>query len=227
MGTFSLNLEKLDFHSQEAYKTLRTNIEFSGVGSRIIYITSSAPGEGKSTTSLELALAFSDSGKRTLLIDADLRKSHFQALVQQGTIEYGLTHYLVEQASLDQVIQQSDIDDFDMIFAGPVPPNPSELLDSARFAQLIEYVRSQYDIVIIDTPPLGSVIDAAVISKQCDGGVIVIGSGDVSYKLVRKTKEQLELSGSKIIGCVLNKLNLSKNSYYYDKYYKGYYKHTY
>ena len=107
-----------------------------------------------------------------------------------------------------------------MIFSGPVPPNPSEILDGERFKHLIETVKEKFDIVIIDTPPMGSVIDAAVIAKNCDGGIIVINSGQASYRQIRKTKEKLERSDSKIIGCVLNKVDASNNDYYYGYYHK-------
>ena len=118
------------------------------------------------------------------------------------------------------MIAQSNIENFSMIFSGPVPPNPSEILDGERFKHLIETVKEKFDIVIIDTPPMGSVIDAAVIAKNCDGGIIVISSGQASYRQIRKTKEQLERADSKIIGCVLNKVDASNNDYYYGYYHK-------
>ena len=196
MQKFELRLDDIDFQSQESFKTLRFNVEFSGEKNQVFYITSTYPNEGKSTVSLELALAFSDNGKKALLIDADLRKS------------------------VDDVIAQSNIENFSMIFSGPIPPNPSEILDGERFKHLIETVKEKFDIVIIDTPPMGSVIDAAVIAKNCDGGIIVINSGQASYRQIRKTKEQLERADSKIIGCVLNKVDASNNDYYYGYYHK-------
>ena len=112
-----------------------------------------------------------------------------------------------------------------MIFAGPVPPNPSGLVGNDRFAKMVEEARATFDMIIIDTPPIGSVIDAAVISKVCDGGILVIGAGDISYKFARKSKEQLEMTGCKLLGCVLNKVDMTGNSYYgkyYGKYYGNY-----
>lgn len=132
----------------------------------------------------------------------------------------GLSDYLVGRAQFDDVIAQSNIENFSMIFSGPIPPNPSEILDGERFKHLIETVKEKFDIVIIDTPPMGSVIDAAVIAKNCDGGIIVINSGQASYRQIRKTKEQLERADSKIIGCVLNKVDASNNDYYYGYYHK-------
>ena len=111
------------------------------------------------------------------------------------------------------------------MFSGPIPPNPSELLSNKRFQSLIEKAREEYDVVIIDTPPLGSVIDAAVIAKHCDGAVLVIASGAVSYRFARRIKEQIEMTGCPILGCVLNKVKVNDKGYY-GKYYGEYY-HSY
>ena len=211
MQEFSVKQSNLDFRTREAYKMLRTNIEFSGDNNKVIFITSSTPSEGKSTVSFELAMSFAQNGMKTLLIDADTRKSVMK-------IKYGLTHYLSGKNELKDVICVSDVPNFCMIFAGPVPPNPSELVGNDRFVKMVEEARATFDMIIIDTPPIGSVIDAAVISKVCDGGILVIGAGDISYKFARKSKEQLEMTGCKLLGCVLNKVDMTGNSYY-GKYY--------
>ncbi|MFQ7394556.1 MAG: polysaccharide biosynthesis tyrosine autokinase [Lachnospira eligens] len=122
------------------------------------------------------------------------------------------------------MLYASDVPNFCMIFAGPVPPNLSELVGNDRFVKMVEEARATFDMIIIDTPPI-SVIDAAVISKVCDGGILVIGAGDISYKFARKSKEQLEMTGCKL-GCVLTKVDMTGNSYYgkyYGKYYGSYY----
>ena len=225
MQTFLVKKSNLDFRSREAYKMLRTNIEFSGDNNKAIYITSTTPNEGKSTISFELAMSFAQNGKKTLLIDADTRKSVMRIRWRKGKIKYGLTHYLSGKNEIQDIICASDEPNFYMVFSGPVPPNPSELVGNDRFEKLIRGSRAAFDVIIIDTPPIGSVIDAAVISKFCDGGVLVIGAGEVSYKFARKAKEQLELVGSKILGCVLNKVNMAGNTYYgkyYGKYYGNY-----
>lgn len=221
MQEFSVKQSNLDFRTREAYKMLRTNIEFSGDNNKVIFITSSTPSEGKSTVSFELAMSFAQNGMKTLLIDADTRKS---VMKNRGKIKYGLTHYLSGKNELKDVICVSDVPNFCMIFAGPVPPNPSELVGNDRFAKMVEEARATFDMIIIDTPPIGSVIDAAVISKVCDGGILVIGAGDISYKFARKSKEQLEMTGCKLLGCVLNKVDMTGNSYY-GKYYGKYYGH--
>lgn len=218
---------EMDFRSKEAYKTLRTNIEFSGENVKVVYITSCTPSEGKSTISFELAQSCALNGMKTLLIDADLRRSVLKSKSKKsksksGKLLCGLTNYLVGRGEIDDVICESDIPLFNLVFAGPVPPNPSELLGNARFAKLIEKAREMYDIVIVDTPPIGSVIDAVVVSKYCDGGIMVIESGVISYRFAYKMKEQLELADCKLLGCVLNKVNLSGKGYY-GKYYGNYY----
>ena len=214
MQEFTIKQTILDYRSKEAFKTLRTNIEFSGEDTKVIFLTSTTPNEGKSTVSFELAQSFAQNGMKTLLIDADLRKSVMKSRGKKGKVKYGLTHYLSGKTTFENALCASDVDNFYMIFAGPVPPNPSELLGNDRFKNMIEASRKMFDIVIVDTPPIGSVIDAAVVSKFCDGGILVIGCGDISYRYARKSKEQLELAGCKILGCVLNKVNFSSNSYY-------------
>lgn len=207
-----------DYRSNEAYKTLRTNIEFSGAENKVIVLTSSTPNEGKSTVSLGLAMALAEGGKKVLFIDADLRKSVLQGRHKVTEEVKGLTHYLSGQTTRDNVIYQTQVHNLNMIFAGVVPPNPSELLGNSRFEKLIADAKSEYDYVIIDAPPLGSVIDAAVISKVCDASVLVVASRVVSYKFVRTVKEQLEKTGCPILGVVLNKVDMDKNKYY-GKYY--------
>ena len=172
MQEFSVKQSNLDFRTREAYKMLRTNIEFSGDNNKVIFITSSTPSEGKSTVSFELAMSFAQNGMKTLLIDADTRKSVMKNRGKKGKIKYGLTHYLSGKNELKDVICVSDVPNFCMIFAGPVPPNPSELVGNDRFVKMVEEARATFDMIIIDTPPIGSVIDAAVISKVCDGGIL-------------------------------------------------------
>ena len=222
MQRIEVRSEEQDFQTKEAFNTLRTNLEFSGNNVRVICITSCTPNEGKSSVSFEIAKSFAQNGKRTLLVDADLRKSVMRTRHKKGRVRLGLTNYLAGQAELEDSICATDIKDFFMVFAGPFPPNPSELLGNERFEQLVEKARKVFDMVIIDTPPLGSVIDTAVVSRQCDGAVMVIESGSISYRFARKVKEQLAVTGCRILGCVLNKVNLSGKGYY-GKYYGNYY----
>lgn len=211
-----------DYRTNEAYKTLRTNLEFSGSDKRAIVLTSSTPNEGKSTVSLGLALSLSESGKRVLLVDADLRKSVLMGRHKVTESVKGLSHYLSGQAQLSDVICGTQEDNMFVIFAGIIPPNPSELLGSERFAELIRRTKNDYDYVIVDAPPLGSVIDAAVIAKACDASVLVVAASTVSYKFIRTVKSQLEKTECPILGVVLNKVNMKQNRYY-GKYYGNYY----
>lgn len=211
-----------DYRTNEAYKTLRTNIEFSGEDNKAIVLTSSTPDEGKSTVSLGLAAALAEGGKRVLFVDADLRKSVLIGRHRVTQEVRGLSHYLSGQAALDDIICNTQEKGLHVIFAGIVPPNPSELLGQDKFAHMIESVKKGYDYIIIDAPPLGSVIDAAVIAKVCDASVLVIAANAVSYKFVRTVKDQLEKTGCPILGVVLNKVDMKQNKYY-GKYYGNYY----
>ena len=217
-----LALKKLDYYSNEAYNTLRTNIQFCGGDKRVIEFTSCMPNEGKSSVTLNLAVSMAESGKSVLLIDADLRKSVLKARVRLQERVDGLTHYLTGQASVEEIICTTDIPQLHMIFAGPVPPNPSELLNSSLIEELISEQRKKYEYIIIDTPPLGSVIDSAIIARVCDGTIMVVETDAVSYKLAQEVKEQMIKTGCPILGVVLNKVDISKRSYYgkYKKYRK-------
>ena len=138
MQEFTIKQTILDYRSKEAFKTLRTNIEFSGEDTKVIFLTSTTPNEGKSTVSFELAQSFAQNGMKTLLIDADLRKSVMKSRGKKGKVKYGLTHYLSGKTTFENALCVSDVDNFYMIFAGPVPPNPSELLGNDRFKNMIE-----------------------------------------------------------------------------------------
>ncbi|MCR5507246.1 MAG: polysaccharide biosynthesis tyrosine autokinase [Lachnospiraceae bacterium] len=215
-----------DFRTNEAFKTLRTNVEFAGEDIKVVGLTSATPNEGKSTISFELARSFAESGKKTLLVDADLRKSVMRSRYKTGKVRYGLTNVLAKKVDIEKALCRTDIPDMDMIFAGPIPPNPSELLGGKSFSRMMEYSRENYDIIIVDAPPIGSVIDAAVISTKCDGMMLVIESGAINYRFARKVVDQLKVADAKILGVILNKIDISGKSYYgkyYGKYYSKYY----
>ncbi|WP_461816135.1 polysaccharide biosynthesis tyrosine autokinase [Faecalimonas sp.] len=220
MVEITLNLKKDDYRNEEAFKSLRTNIEFSGEDNKVIALTSCTPSEGKSSVSLGLAKAFAEDGKSVLFVDADLRKSVLLGRYRIMQDVKGLTHFLSGQAEISEVICKTEVSGLYMIFAGPVPPNPAELLGSKKFASFISGVRKLYDYVIIDTPPLGSVIDSAIVSSVCDAAILVIAANSVSYKFARVVKEQLEKSNCKLLGTVLNKVDMKQ-----DKYYGKYYGH--
>lgn len=229
MSAIKLKMKKLDYETNESYKTLRTNLQFCGEDKKVIVMTSCTPNEGKSTVATYLASAMSQAGKRVLLIDGDLRKSLFTGNFEITDEVKGLAHFLSGQASLEEVICNTDQDRLDVIFSGPVPPNPTELLGDKVFKSMIKECRELYDYVFIDSPPLGSVIDSAIIAESCDGSIIIIEAEVISYRFVQEIKEQLEKSNCPILGTILNKVDVRGQKYYsryygrkygYGKYYK-------
>lgn len=226
MEFIQLQDDYLSFRTQEAYKTLRTNIEFSRANVHTVAVTSCTPNEGKSEVSFELAKSFAQNNNRVLLIDADLRKSVMWEHFKAGRVRFGLSNYLVGGCSMSQCICRTDMAGFYMIFSGPVVMTPSELLGGERFCQLLKDAGKYYKYVIVDTPPLGSVIDSAIVGKQCDGTVLVISSGAVSYRFAQNVKRQLDQADCHVLGCVLNKVDMSGSGAYgryYGKYYGKYY----
>lgn len=217
------DIRKKDYFYEEAIKTLRTNIQFTGKNVKTIMFTSCFPNEGKSDVTFQLCQEIGNMGKRVLLIDADIRKPAYVSRYRIKQKVNGLSQYLSGQLAKEFLIYQTNFLNVDIIFAGPMAPNPSELLEEEAFRELLAEVRGYYDYIIIDTPPVGSVIDAAIIAKESDGAVLVIESERVSYKVAQKSMEQLEKTGCKILGAVLNKVNIEKNKYYgkYDYYYKS------
>ncbi|MBQ5445548.1 MAG: polysaccharide biosynthesis tyrosine autokinase [Lachnospiraceae bacterium] len=219
-------LKKLDSSSSEAYKRLRTNIQFCGSDVKVIAITSTIPNEGKSSVSFNLAVSMADAGKRVIFLDTDLRKSVLVGRYKINKAVKGLTHYLSGVNQFDEVVYATNVDNLHVVFSGPVPPNPSELLGNKYFKNLVKQLRENYDYVIIDTPPVGSVIDAAIVAQECDGVILVVSSGEISYKAVQKSKDQMEKSNCRILGAVLNKVEIGKGGYYgkyYGRYYGKYY----
>lgn len=214
-----------DYRMMEAFKTLRSNIEFCGGDVKVIAVTSCTPNEGKSSVAMEMAKAFAEAGNKTMLLDADMRKSVLVGRYKTGAVRRGLTHSLIGKAVYSEVMCSTNVPNLYVIFSGPVPPNPSELLGGEAFASILKNLRKTFDYIVIDTPPLGSVIDAAVVAKQCDGTVLVVENNAVSYKFVQRVKGQLDVTGSRILGVVLNKVDMSGKGYYghYGRYYGRYY----
>ena len=212
-----------DYFYEEAIKTLRTNVQFAGTRIRTIVLTSCYPNEGKSDIVFQLAAEMGKIGKRILILDADIRKSSFVKRFQVKGKIAGLSQYLSGQCEMEDIIYNTNFTGVDMIFSGPVAPNPSDLLGQETFTELLHGLRKKYDYVLIDTPPVANLIDAAVVAGRCDGAILVIESDLVSRKVAAKAKEQLEISGCRVLGAVLNKVDVRKNKYY-SKY--GYYGKT-
>ena len=168
---------------------------------------------------LDLARSLTESGNRVLFIDTDMRKSvlagRLRATVASGGEICGLSHYLSGQRRLEEVM-----------YAGPSVPNPTEILEKKYFQELLNFGKEHFNYIIIDCAPIGAAIDAAVVAKYCDGAIIVIGQGMASARMIQSVKKQLEASGVRILGAVLNKVNNKKNSHvsgYYGNYYGSYY----
>ena len=203
---------------REVYRTLRTNIEFSGVENRVIAITSHTPSDGKSTVSYSLAVSFAENGKKVVLIDADLRKSVFSQRYQVTGEYKGLSHYLAGKNQVTDVIYATNKTNLYMIPTGVFPKNPTELLGNARMENLLSALKNTFDYVVIDTPPLGSVIDAAVIAKNSDASALVLSHEETSKKDARKMVDQLKAANPNFLGVILNKVRMKEGGYYYKRY---------
>ncbi|WP_270332081.1 tyrosine-protein kinase [Streptococcus infantarius] len=198
---------------EEYYNTIRTNIQFSGRNLKVITLTSAQSGEGKSTTATNLAISFAKAGFRTLLIDADTRNSVMSGTFKSNERYQGLTSFLSGNAELSDVICDTSIDNLMILPAGQVPPNPTSLIQNDNFKSMIETVRGLYDYVIIDTPPLGLVIDAAILAHHSDASLLVVKAGADKRRTITKLKEQLEQSGSVFLGVILNKYDIHLDKY--------------
>lgn len=213
---------KENYFYEESIKTLRTNIQFTGKNVKTILLTSCYPNEGKSDIAMQLAQEIGKAGKRVLLIDADLRKSAYIVRYKVKRSVKGLSEFLSGQASESEIKYTTNFQNVDIIFSGPSAPNPSELLEDPAFGELMKKVRMEYDFVLLDTPPVMTVIDAAVIAKESDGAVLIVESGRVSYKAAQKALEQIRKSDCKVLGAVLNKVDIKRDKYYSD--YSSYYR---
>lgn len=237
----SVSLGSVKEHSytmKESLRALKTNIQFCGDDVKTILITSAIPNEGKSTVTMSLARSLTESGKSVLVVDTDMRKSvligRLRAKVR-GSELFGLSHYLSGQKKLEDILYATDIKRLFMVFAGPSVPNPTEILEKRYFEDLMEFARDHFDYVILDCAPIGAAIDAAVVAKHCDGALLVISQGGASCRMISNVKKQLETSGVRVLGAVLNKVEMRKSGYgygygygygkYYGNYYGSYYGH--
>lgn len=211
-----------DYFYEEAIKTLRTNIQFCGKSNKVILLTSSYSGEGKSETSFNLAVELGKAGKKVLLVDADIRNSKYRSEYSIKEETKGLSQYLSGQVEqIDDIVCKTNYENLYMILSGPFAPNPTEMLGDEHFGNLLKAARQVFEYVIVDTPPLGSVVDAAVVGQFCDGAVIVVESNSTSYRACQKVKMQLEKSGCRILGAVLNKVDARGKAYYSAPYKRG------
>lgn len=208
-----------DFFTEEAYKVLRTNLQFCGQDIRVIAVTSCNENDGKTTVALHIAKSFAELDKRVLLIDADMRKSVMAGRNTSAQMHSGLSEVLTGMCPIAECLYPVINSKMQILFAGQYPPNPVELLSGKYFAALIAECRKVFDYIIIDTPPLGQVIDAAVVAEKCDGAVMVLGNSKVHYRMAQEVVEQIEKSGCKMLGIVRNNRKQKNKKYYYRKYY--------
>jgi capsular exopolysaccharide synthesis family protein len=173
-----------------------------------------------------LARALTDSGKKVLIVDSDMRKSvmirRYHATLPNGKEILGLSHYLSGQSSASDILYQTSVNVIYMAFAGPSVANPTEMLEKKEFESFIDISKKRFDYILIDCAPLGAAIDAAVVARVCDGAIMVVEQGGVGARMIVEHKKQLEASGVRILGAVLNKVKMS-NTGYYGHYYKKYY----
>lgn len=205
----------------EAFRVLRTNVLFANAaqGGQSILVTSTGPGEGKSTVAANLAISLAQAGRRTLLIDADMRKPKVQSVFGLSQ-EPGLSNLLVGDAKASECVLKSQTQELWILPAGRIPPNPAELLGSKRYRDFIASLKNHFEWVVIDSPPVMAVADASVIVHGVTGALFVIGSEMTSRHTARRAVEQLESSQAKFYGAVLNRVDLEHNAYYYSHYYK-------
>ena len=226
MKKVTMNLPEVkDYRLTEGLNQLKTNLAFCGKDIKVITITSSVQNEGKSSVAFDLSKTMAEGGKKILMVDADLRKSVLAAKYRIQGIDKGLSHYLTGQAEIEDIIYETETEGFYLSVAGPLSPDPTSLLDSDQFQKFIDKVREDYDYVIIDAPPLGVVIDAAIIGKYCDGAVLVIEQGVIKRKVVQDVIKQLKRGKVRILGAVLNKVDERIGAYgaYDYKYSYSYY----
>ncbi|MCM3023147.1 CpsD/CapB family tyrosine-protein kinase [Weizmannia ginsengihumi] len=204
----------------EQFRTIRTNINFSSVDKemRLLMVTSSSPGEGKSTVTANLAVTFAQQGKKVLLVDADLRKPTVHYTFNM-TNTFGLTSVLTRQGSFQESISSTDVQHLYVLPSGPIPPNPAELLASIAMQEFLHETLEKFDVVLLDTPPVLAVTDAQILANECDGTVLVVSSGQTEIEAAKKAKEMLISTSTPLLGVVLNNKKAKHAQHYY--YYYG------
>lgn len=213
----------------EEFRILRTNLQFMGIEKKInrIVVTSTQPGEGKTTISANLAVVTAQAGSKVLVIDCDLRRPALHQMFNEK-LSPGVTSYFTskDKDKVSAVIKKTAVENLDIVTTGTLPPNPSELLASGKMRMFIEEVSKGYDFVILDAPPSGPFADASMLSKMCDGVLYVCGSGEAKKEFVKKTIEGFKKIDANIVGVVVNKITKKTLSYNYGNYsyYHSYYR---
>ena len=206
----------------ESYRNIRTNIEFSNIDKdlKTILFTSSQQNEGKTTIVSNLAVTFANLDKKVIIVDCDLRNPSVHKKFKIGNI-YGVTDVLLEKKSFNSCVKETDVKNLDIITAGEIPFNPSEILSSKKMKEFINNLKEVYDYVFIDTPPIGIVTDAGILSTYSDGVAMVVGSGEVSIELAKVSVERLNKINANLIGVILNKFNIEGDKNMNDNNFNG------
>jgi capsular exopolysaccharide synthesis family protein len=207
----------------EAYRSVRTGIYFSSTEEhpiKSVLITSPGQQEGKTTTLCNLGLVTAQSLKKVLLVDGDMRKPRLHEIFKKEN-RNGLSAYLSGQARFDDIIQKTDAENLFLVNGGAHPPNPSELLSSHKMAEFLKAAKERFDFVLVDSPPIAMLTDAAVLSRVCDGVIMVIETGKTSRKMLSRIYKSLNDAKTRIIGILLNKISLTARDRYYYSYYYG------
>lgn len=199
----------------EAYRSLRSNIEYSSFDDeyRVIVVTSSVPGEGKSTTAGNLAIALAQSGNKVLLVDCDMRKPSIHKKFKISNAA-GTAELLLRKKSFEEVANDYN-ENLTIITAGKIPPNPSEMLASRAMTAFIKEMKNEFKYIILDTPPLQAVTDAQVLSTKADGVLLVVRAASTKREMVLNSIDLIKKVKGKIIGTVLNGVEKKRNNYYY------------
>ena len=211
------SLEKPQSNISEAYRTIRTGIEFSNLDKdlKIICITSSKKDEGKTTVLSNLGVSFAKLDKKVLLIDADLRNPSISKMFDTSNSQ-GLMDILLGKRDIQDCIKKTKQENLYILTGGTIPPNPAEVLSSKKMSEFIESIKDEYDYIFIDSPPVGVVSDASIISAYSDGVIFVVGANEVDSNLAKIAKERLDSVKANIVGVILNKFKTNINSEYYN-----------
>lgn len=203
----------------EQFRTIRTNITFSMPNQdlKTILVTSSIPGEGKSTNAANIGVVFAQGGKRVLIIDGDMRMPTLHQTFKTYN-KIGLSNVIAKKAEYYEAIQETFIVGLHVMTSGSIPPNPSELLSSSALDILLLDVKKDYDIIIVDAPPLLSVSDSQILANKCDGTLLIVNTGVVEKGAVQKATAILSTSKAKVLGVVLNNYVSSSRKHYYENY---------
>ena len=209
----------------EAFRTLRTNIQFAGLDQPCcsVVITSATAGEGKTTAVANFGLVAAQAGSRVCLVDSDLRRPALHRMFGLENTR-GLTTALVQELPFAEVAQPTRIPHLSVLTTGPLPPNPAELVGSKRMRELLEAAASTFDLILCDSPPIISVADGVALAAQCDGVILVVRAGKVAFDVIQRATSQIEAVKGRILGVILNSVDLRRDGYYnYYRYYKTYY----